>query len=160
MAKKKKVPPPSLDANAVGYCQPPKHSRFKDGECGNMKGRPSKAKGMVGLLKSELAEKISVRVGTRTKRMSKVEIFVRKLVHKLVDSVDIRAFRIIMEIAPEAIRQPAGEALQHMIKDQPRPNDDAILAWYNAAIIEEYEVRRRTPTERSIDRPPDPVDAP
>ena len=66
----------------VGYGKPPKESRFKAGQSGNPKGRPRGSKNLKTDLSEELQEKILVREGERSIRISKQRAFVKILVTK------------------------------------------------------------------------------
>ena len=65
---------------AVGYRKPPAHSRFKPGESGNPKGRKKDAKGMKTLAKQMLTERISVRTAGGTKKMTRMDALLHKMV--------------------------------------------------------------------------------
>ena len=45
----------------VGYRKPPKHTRFKPGQSGNLRGRPKGTKNLKTDLMEELGEKILIR---------------------------------------------------------------------------------------------------
>lgn len=68
-------------AYEVGYGKPPQHSRFKPGESGNGRGRPKGAKNLKTHLVEVLNEKIVVREGDRTKKITKMEAFVTSLIN-------------------------------------------------------------------------------
>ena len=64
----------------VGYCRPPKHSRFKKGECRNPRGRGKRERTeMTDVIHSVLSEEIEYREGHRTRRATKQELLIRKL---------------------------------------------------------------------------------
>jgi len=64
----------------VGYRKPPKHTQFAKGESGNPKGRPSGTKNLRTDLREELAERITVREGERTIKISKQRGIIKSLV--------------------------------------------------------------------------------
>jgi hypothetical protein len=66
----------------VGYKKPPVGTRFKPGQSGNRKGRPKKSRNLKSDLLDELAERIAVREGSRTRRISKQRAMVKALVLK------------------------------------------------------------------------------
>ena len=45
------------DDDKVGYCKPPKHSRFKPGQSGNPLGRPRKNRSIETMIKRELDQR-------------------------------------------------------------------------------------------------------
>jgi Family of unknown function (DUF5681) len=55
----------------VGYKRPPQHSKFKPGQSGNPKGRPKGALNLETDLTQELSEKIAIREGERSLKLSK-----------------------------------------------------------------------------------------
>ena len=67
---------PSADAEsdeAVGYGNPPKHTRWKPGECPNPRGRPKNAKGRLPILERVAHEACEVRVGSKITLMTRLE---------------------------------------------------------------------------------------
>ena len=64
----------------VGYCKPPANSQFKPGHSGNPKGRKKDAKGMKTLAKQMLTERISVRTAGGTKKMTRMDALLHKMV--------------------------------------------------------------------------------
>lgn len=74
----------------VGYGKPPKHAQFRQGQSGNPKGRPAGTKNLETDLAEELAEKISVREGERTVKISKQRGIIKSLVARTLKG-DARA---------------------------------------------------------------------
>lgn len=72
------------DDDAVGYCKPPKHSRFKPGYSGNPRGRPRKNRSIESMIKRELDLTISVSEGGRELRISKREAVVKQFVNRAI----------------------------------------------------------------------------
>jgi hypothetical protein len=61
----------------VGYKKPPRHGQFKPGQSGNPKGRPKKAPSLSDHAKNILSEKIAMREGDLTKRITMREALLR-----------------------------------------------------------------------------------
>jgi len=74
----------------VGYRKPPKHTQFTKGQSGNPKGRPSGTKNLRTDLREELAERITVREGERTLKISKQRGIIKSLVARTLKG-DARA---------------------------------------------------------------------
>ena len=116
----------------VGYRKPPAKTRFKPGQSGNLNGRP---KGSVNLktdLRSELSEKIRIREGERSLKVSKQRAMLKALVAKALKG-DARAANVVLTLVgklfePEAVaeRVPALTA-----------DDQAILARFLARRLAE-----------------------
>ena len=67
----------SNDDYEVGYAKPPKSTRFKKGQSGNLKGRPKGATGVKASLKRELASQITVRERGREIKLSKAAVLAK-----------------------------------------------------------------------------------
>src|ERR1700716_1123761 len=65
---------------ALGYCRPPLHPRFKPGVSGNPSGRPKDSKNFKTLLHSILNEQISLQEGSQSRKISKAEALMRRLI--------------------------------------------------------------------------------
>jgi len=82
----------------VGYGKPPKHSRWQKGQSGNPKGRPRRNRDITGLVDALLAQRIVVRNGKTTKRMSRLD----HLLHRVFESAlagDPRLIRMVLDEA-------------------------------------------------------------
>ena len=82
----------------VGYGRPPKHTQFTKGQSGNPKGRPKGTKNFATDLAEELKERILIREGDKTKRVSKQRAAVKSLVAKAAKG-DPRALALLLPFA-------------------------------------------------------------
>ena len=80
---------------AVGYGRPPVSSRFKPGMSGNAKGRPKNSKNLKTLIRQALTAKISIREGSRNRRVSKIEGVVLRQVDSALKGEDRAAMAVI-----------------------------------------------------------------
>jgi hypothetical protein len=69
----------------VGYCQPPKHTRFKPGHSGNPKGRPKGAKNEATIWHNIFARKISIRDRGRIRNVSLLEAMLLKYTERALN---------------------------------------------------------------------------
>jgi len=82
----------------IGYGKPPKHTQFKG--CGNLKGRPKGSKNVKTELRQELAEKIMVNEGGKTKKVTKQRALIKALVNKGLKG-DVRAAEAVLSKSVE-----------------------------------------------------------
>jgi uncharacterized protein DUF5681 len=64
----------------VGYRNPPHHSRFKKGQCGNPHGRPKGAKNLFTLVEEIASEKVRTTENGQARLISRLEKTLRQLV--------------------------------------------------------------------------------
>jgi len=83
-----------------GYGNPPQHSQFKPGESGNPNGRPPKSRNTKKMLDEMLSEKVTVTLGKRRTRVSRLEVMVRAAIKKAAQG-DLRAFRNVVRWTDE-----------------------------------------------------------
>ena len=81
----------------VGYGRPPRHTRFEPGRSGNPRGRPKGTKNLKTDLMEELGEKIVVREGEQSRRVSKQRAVVKSLVMRTLKG-DGRAATLLMSM--------------------------------------------------------------
>jgi hypothetical protein len=74
----------------IGYGQPPKSTRFKPGKSGNPKGRPAGSRNLATDLSDELSQKITVREGGLTQRLTKQRALIKSLMAKALQG-DVKA---------------------------------------------------------------------
>lgn len=96
--KTKSASPTGGGEYEVGYGKPPKHTRFKPGQSGNPKGRPKGAKNLKTELLEELNEKIDIREGGRTRRVSKQRALLKAQMNRGIQG-NARSAQIIVTMA-------------------------------------------------------------
>lgn len=83
------------DDDKVGYCRPPKHSRFKPGQSGNPRGRPRKNRSIESMIKRELDQTVMLKEGGREIRLSKREALIKQLVNRAI-SGDLKPMQLVL----------------------------------------------------------------
>ena len=81
----------------VGYGKPPRHTRFKPGQSGNPRGRPSGSKNLKTLLSEALNEPVTITENGRRRKITKREAIVRQVVNCSV-TPDWRAVKIVFDL--------------------------------------------------------------
>jgi hypothetical protein len=65
--------------SSTGYKKPPQHAQFKQGQSGNLKGRPKGSRNLSTELRAELKERISISEGGVKRMVSKQRGLVKTL---------------------------------------------------------------------------------
>jgi len=86
--------PPKSTSTRVGYCSPPEHSRFKQGQSGNPKGRSKGTLNMATVLERMLREKVVINQNGRQKTVTKLEAAVKQLIDQAA-SGELKAFQVL-----------------------------------------------------------------
>lgn len=107
----------------VGYKKPPKHSRFKKGRSGNLKGRPKGRKNMRTILKDILDRNVTIRENGRTRRVKFPEAFANQLaVTALSGSTrdQIMLLKAMNDYAPDLLQEadlPQSFTVRYVLPD-------------------------------------------
>jgi Family of unknown function (DUF5681) len=80
---------------SVGYGRPPLATRFKKGTSGNLKGRPKGQKNLKTLIKQAMMAQISVREGSRSTKVSRLEAVVLRQLQAALKGSDRSAMAVI-----------------------------------------------------------------
>ena len=75
-----KASQPNGGHSAVGYCNPPVHTRFKPGQSGNPKGRRKGQRNVHTVVDEALSERITIREGNRTRSVTKLDAVILTMV--------------------------------------------------------------------------------
>jgi hypothetical protein len=62
----------------VGYKKPPRNTRFKPGQSGNLKGRPKKTKTVEGVIKKEFFAPVTIVEDGKRRKVCKLEAIVKQ----------------------------------------------------------------------------------
>lgn len=92
----------------IGYGKPPRDAQFPAGKSGNPKGRPKGSRSVGAVLKDIMRQKIAVTENGRTRRISALEVMLRRLANDAMRT-DLRALKLTLSLfdrygdAPEAV---------------------------------------------------------
>ena len=81
----------------VGYGKPPRHTRFKKGQSGNPRGRPSGSKNLATVLSEALNELVIVAENGGRRKITKRQAIITQLVNQSAKA-DWRATKILLDI--------------------------------------------------------------
>ena len=113
----------SIEGSDIGYCNPPKETRFKKGTSGNPKGRPKGSKNLATSFFELGREKVTVMVGGRRLTMSVSEAIFRQTYNsaasgdRLARRDFFQAYKIFQPLEPtEEIAPELSEAHRGIVK--------------------------------------------
>ena len=88
----------------------PKSTRFKPGSSGNPKGRPKKPKTLGSIVEAALAKRVTVEENGRKKKISLVEVIVRRVVGKAAQG-NVGAAQVVLRLKERCEGSPAERRL-------------------------------------------------
>ena len=109
----------------VGYRRPPKETQFIAGESGNPKGRPKGSRPVGAVLQDIIQQKVSVTEGGKTRRLSALEVMLRRLANDAMRS-DQRAIKLLLSLVDRYGESPQTTLQLREMLDE----DQEILAQY------------------------------
>jgi hypothetical protein len=98
------------DDYAVGYGKPPASTQFRKGQSGNRTGRPKGTNNLKTDLLEELGEKVTLKEGTRTKKVTKQRAMVKTIVAKTLKG-ESRAATTLIGLLGRVLDLTASEAV-------------------------------------------------
>lgn len=110
----------------VGYGKPPKHTRFKKGQSGNLRGRPKNAKSYKTIVEKLLNSEITIKENGNTRKVTAREAVALKVLQKAL-SGDLKAAKEIMNIDDLINEKNEKEQLQEEKKQKFSKTDQKIL---------------------------------
>jgi uncharacterized protein DUF5681 len=109
----------------VGYGRPPKATQFTAGKSGNPKGRPKGSRPVGAILQEIIQQKVSVTEGGKTRRISALEVMLRRLANDAMRS-DQKAIKLLLSLVDRYAESPeTAIQLRNLLAE-----DEAILAQY------------------------------
>jgi uncharacterized protein DUF5681 len=101
----------------VGYKRPPVHSRFKPGQSGNPGGRPKGSQNFKTLLDRILKEEVSLQDGTQSRKISKAEAIMRRLIVGALkgDTRDLHALFKLAEQTGQFEEKPELKRIERIV---------------------------------------------
>jgi hypothetical protein len=101
----------------VGYKRPPVHSRFKPGQSGNPGGRPKGSQNFKTLLDRILKEEVSLQDGTQSRKISKAEAIMRRLIVGALkgDTRDLHALFKLAEQTGQFEEKPELKKIERIV---------------------------------------------
>jgi hypothetical protein len=99
---------PAAAHYAVGYGKPPLHARFKKGQSGNPRGRPSGAKSVAALLNEALDERVAVGRGGTCRKLARRKLGIARLAEKFAKG-DRFAIATVLDILMQHERRAEAE---------------------------------------------------
>jgi len=113
---------PNASKNGVGYGRPPKATRFAKGKSGNPTGRPRGSRSLGAMLNDIMKQKVSVTEGGRERKISALEVMLRRLTNDAMKS-DQPAIKLLIQLL-ERYGDASEQAPAH---DQMSAEDEEIL---------------------------------
>lgn len=103
----------------VGHGKPPRSFQFKPGQSGNPNGRPKGSKNIATDLAEEFSERIEIREGGNTRRISKQRALIKALFSRALKGSDSAAFRLFdLYAKAHGLEEAADEADLPLTKDE------------------------------------------
>ena len=81
----------------VGYCKPPKHTQFKKGQSGNLRGRPKGSISYQTRFHRIINEQVTVNENGRRKKSPKIDVEMRQVANKAINA-DFKALNLLRQL--------------------------------------------------------------
>ena len=120
----------------VGYGKPPRETRFKQGQSGNVRGRPRGSKNFATVMLKELSEGLTISENGRQRKITKREALIKQVINKAVAG-NPRLIQILFNQIPIF---EAGVEDSRAASFEPTPLPPGIVSLFHGAfrIIEEH----------------------
>jgi hypothetical protein len=146
-----------------GRRDPPKHSRFKKGVSGNLAGRPPNRK-RKALLVSNIISKVlnaltAYREGGRTKRASRLELALKKLVNSALEG-DVKSADLLFKLRAIAENNNGARIEKIIVEDWVPDFEGQAGQQKTRALARENEIDPTDPDEQASSPATDPPGSP
>jgi Family of unknown function (DUF5681) len=131
----------------IGYCKPPKHTRFKPGQSGHPSGRPRGQRNFRTAVREALKDKITIREGDRTRTVSKMDAIIQVTFNKALkgDAKALVAFLQLVRWAGLMDEQPELSSTESISAE-----DEAIVEGYlERHGLKQHKERTRRPKQKN-----------
>jgi len=95
----------------VGYKRPPVGCRFRKGVSGNPNGRPKGSSNLISSLEKALNERVTVRIGNRTRTITKKEAIAKTMVNNAVKG-DHKAATFLLNLSAQEVLDDPTQSLK------------------------------------------------
>jgi uncharacterized protein DUF5681 len=127
---------PEASRDQVGYCKPPRETRFKPGQSGNAKGRPRAARGRKQVVTTVALERHRIQEGEQRRQRSTLELVLLAL-QTLALAGNVRAHRIYHDYLRWLEPQDPGQSGGFLVVPAPLTKEE----W--AADLAKFTVEQR-----------------
>jgi Family of unknown function (DUF5681) len=136
---------------SVGYARPPKHTQFTPGKSGNPRGRPKGRASLQDVVKDVLFEKMEVRIGEHTHKMTSVSALMRTAMNRALKGDHKFLMAVIAFIRMSGLSDIGGDAL---VTATDTSADEAILADFlkRQGVVADPRAPGPAKSERAIKR--------
>ena len=119
------------DGEKVGYCRPPRATRFRPGQSGNPLGRPRKPKPIQELLATELRRRVAICENGREQKVQKLELVMKRLVNDAIQG-NYPAVRLLIDLI-KVTEEGSDQGLVERTMKTLIAEDQEIMARYRLA---------------------------
>lgn len=122
------------EEDEVGYCKPPKHSRWQKGQSGNPRGRPKGSRGLKTDLHAELVSRMEIQMNGKRVSGTKQQLMLKTLTARAAAG-DVRAIKALIDL------------VMQVFGPEDRGSDRKVLSAQDSQILDELLGRHKTATE-------------
>ncbi|RED16658.1 DUF5681 domain-containing protein [Parasphingopyxis lamellibrachiae] len=114
------------DDEDIGYCKPPKHSRWKKGQSGNPRGRPKGSRGLKTDLHAELVSRMEIQMNGKRVSGTKQQLMLKTLTARAAAG-DVRSIKALIDLVMQIFGPEDRGGDRKMLSAQDRQIFDELL---------------------------------